>query len=183
MLFVLLLGLLSGCVTSEVFPTIAPDIPTDVPELITVVPELPTEVPDLPTAEVVATNDIQPLPTMVQLSPLPPKDRPPMNPPILPVTPSEILDGLVKLARQDLAKRLSIAESEITLVDAREVVWPDSSLGCPQPGMMYLTVLTPGYLIILNAEDREYEYHAGTDAQLILCQNPTGPVSGGEVDR
>lgn len=85
---------------------------------------------------------------------------------------------LVEKARADLAQRLSISISQINLVDAKEVVWPNSSLGCPQPGMVYAEVLTPGYLIILNADDKEYEYHASKGTYVVYCDNPTPPIPG-----
>jgi hypothetical protein len=47
--------------------------------------------------------------------------------------------------------------------------WPDSSLGCPQPGMAYLQVITPGYLIVLRALGNDYMYHASYN-YVILCQ-------------
>ena len=88
------------------------------------------------------------------------------------------LRNLIEKAREDLAKRLSISVSQINLVDAKAVVWPDSSLGCPQPGMAYADVITPGYLIILNADDKEYEYHASRGSLVIYCENPTPPIPG-----
>ena len=39
------------------------------------------------------------------------------------------LEGLVKKATEDLAQRLSIPLTQITLVEARAVVWPDASIG------------------------------------------------------
>jgi hypothetical protein len=86
--------------------------------------------------------------------------------------------NLIAKAREDLAQRLSISISRIILVEAKEVVWPDSSLGCPQPGMAYAQVLTPGYLIVLSAGDIEYEYHASRGAEVIYCENPNPPVPG-----
>jgi len=59
----------------------------------------------------------------------------------------------------DLAQRLSIGQGEIKVVDVKEVTWPDTSLGSPEPGMFYAQVLTPGYKIILQAKGQEYEYH------------------------
>ena len=94
----------------------------------------------------------------------------------MPITPN--LQVLVEKAREDLAKRLSIPLSQIDLVEAADVVWSNASLGCPQPGMMYADVLTPGVLIVLNANGQEYEYHAGKSSDLFLCVNPIPPVPG-----
>jgi len=85
---------------------------------------------------------------------------------------------LTEMAIEDLAKRLNIATIQISLIEAKSVIWSNSSLGCPQPGMMYAEVLTPGYLIILSVNDKSYEYHAGKNPDVFLCENPTPPVEG-----
>jgi len=77
---------------------------------------------------------------------------------------------LVDGARKDLAKRLSIPGSEIALVAFKKTTWPDSSLGCPQPGMMYSQMLEEGALVRLVARGRAYEYHSGTAGVPVLCE-------------
>src|SRR5215207_8424684 len=86
------------------------------------------------------------------------------------------LSNLIKKAREDLARRLSISADQINLVAAEEVMWTDASLGCPLEGMAYAQVLTPGYLIRLQFEDQEFEYHASKGTTIIYCENPTPPV-------
>jgi hypothetical protein len=88
------------------------------------------------------------------------------------------MQSLIEKTKEDLAKRLSITMAEIIVVEASEVVWPDSSLGCPQKGMAYLQVLTPGYLILLEYANNQYEYHAGKGLDFIYCTNPTAPLPG-----
>lgn len=87
------------------------------------------------------------------------------------------LQSLIEKAKGDLARRLSISVTQISLVDANEVVWPDGSLGCPEPGMAYAQSLTPGYLILLKADNNEFEYHASRDTYIIYCANPTPPIA------
>ena len=84
-------------------------------------------------------------------------------------------ESLIDMAKNDLAQRLSVSVGDISLVEAKAVVWPNSSLGCPQPGMFYTEVLTPGYLILLSFGGFEYEYHAGKGTEIIYCENPTSP--------
>ena len=86
------------------------------------------------------------------------------------------LQNLIEKAKGDLAQRLSIPENEIILLNATDVVWPDSSLGCPQKGIVYADMLTPGYLIILSADSREYEYHTSKGTEMVPCENPNPPV-------
>jgi len=72
-------------------------------------------------------------------------------------------------ARQDLSQRLGIGIEEIEVQSVEAVEWPDASLGCPQPGMMYAQVITPGYRILLRAGGQTYEYHSDRQ-RAILCQ-------------
>jgi hypothetical protein len=74
-------------------------------------------------------------------------------------------------AIQDLARRLNLNPNEIRLLEKEPVDWPDSSLGCPQPGFEYLTVITPGYRIHLEAGGQRYAYHTDQRDQIVLCDN------------
>jgi hypothetical protein len=80
------------------------------------------------------------------------------------------LHSLVDQAKADLAQRLSISVDQIELVEAKAVTWPDASLGCPQPGMLYKQVPEDGALMILQAQERIYEYHSGGSRGLFLCE-------------
>ncbi len=82
------------------------------------------------------------------------------------------LQSLIDKAIADLAQRLSIPAAQISLVDAISIVWPDSSLGCPQPGTVYTQISTSGSLIHLEAGGKVYEYHGDFNEQIILCEIP-----------
>ena len=88
------------------------------------------------------------------------------------------LQSLIETAKEDLTRRLSISMTQISLVEATEVVWPDSSLGCPQEGMAYAQVLTPGYLIRLESGNKEFEYHASKGTFITYCENPSPTIPG-----
>jgi hypothetical protein len=92
---------------------------------------------------------------------------PPIN---LSDTSDQTQNPLVIQAKEDLATRLGIKPSEIELLKYEEVVWPDSSLGCPQPGMEYLQVPSDGALIRLSAMDQVYDYHSGGNRGVFLCE-------------
>ena len=83
--------------------------------------------------------------------------------------PSPEADAIAQLAVADLAERLGISPSAITIVSVEAVDWPDTSLGNPQPGMFYAQVITPGYKILLSANDQLFEYH--TDRQRVSLVN------------
>ncbi|WP_143465887.1 hypothetical protein [Kribbella sp. ALI-6-A] len=80
--------------------------------------------------------------------------------------------GAVEQAKADLAGRLGVPVEQVTVVSTEEVTWPDSSLGCPQPGMNYAQVLTEGTRTILSADGRQYSYHSGPRRPPFLCENP-----------
>ncbi len=86
------------------------------------------------------------------------------------VTGAESTPGPVpqKLAIADLAQRLGLPESAINVRTVESVEWPDASLGCPRPGMMYAQVVTPGYRIVLEAGGKLYEYHT-SQSHVMLC--------------
>ena len=82
----------------------------------------------------------------------------------------DIENPLVIQAKEDLAGRLGISPNQIALLRYEEVVWPDASLGCPQPGMRYKQVPEDGALIVLEAQGTAYEYHNGGSRGVFLCE-------------
>jgi hypothetical protein len=86
------------------------------------------------------------------------------------------LDFLIAQAKEYLAQRLAIEPDRIEVLEARAVVWPDSSLGCPQPGMAYKQVPEDGVLIRLAVGDQSYEYHGGGGRDPFLCENLFPPL-------
>jgi hypothetical protein len=80
--------------------------------------------------------------------------------------------AVLDLVKQNLAKRLSVTVDEITVVSATSREWPDSSLGCPQPGMAYAQIVTPGYRIVLGQGQKQYDYHTDLSATTIVLCTP-----------
>lgn len=77
--------------------------------------------------------------------------------------PSEVPEEVrlvVTFAIINLANRLKIAREAIRVVEVRRVDWPDTSLGHPEPGKLYAQVITPGFLIKLEAGGRICVYHS-----------------------
>ncbi len=79
---------------------------------------------------------------------------------------------------QDLARRLGIDVSEVAIINSEPQEWPDSGLGCPAPGMNYLTVITPGFLINLEADGEIYAYHTDQTGNFVLCGQDGRPFTG-----
>jgi hypothetical protein len=94
----------------------------------------------------------------------------------------------VEVAREDLTRRSGLAPGEIAVISVEAVDWPDTSLGCPQPDMAYAQIITPGYLIVLEAAGQTYEYHADDCRFVVLCRAqgtpsaPLIPVNPDEID-
>jgi hypothetical protein len=80
------------------------------------------------------------------------------------------LAALVAVATKDLASRLSVAPERVGVLTAVSVTWPDSSLGCPKPGMAYAQVLTDGVFVELQVDGVTYRYHGGVATKPFLCE-------------
>jgi hypothetical protein len=68
-----------------------------------------------------------------------------------------------------LATASGVPAEVIKLDSWEKTVWSDSSLGCPEPGMSYAQVVTPGWKIVLSAPDGQHEFHADTGDRLLDC--------------
>jgi hypothetical protein len=92
------------------------------------------------------------------------------------LTPYDAVDpalrGLVEEAIENLAGRLQVSAEAVEVVSARPVFWPDRSLGCPQPGMVYPQVSVDGAKIELSAGGALYAYHSGGSRGPFLCGGP-----------
>jgi hypothetical protein len=86
------------------------------------------------------------------------------------------LEPFVVMAKEDLAERLEVGVEAFEVLEAELVVWPDASMGCPDPEMMYIQVPQDGSLIRLQVEDKVFEYHSGGDRPPFLCEEPSAPV-------
>jgi hypothetical protein len=93
--------------------------------------------------------------------------------PTLPLPGNPALQALVIQVKNDLAQRLGVEADQIDLVELTPVVWPDGSLGCPEPGMAYTQVQVEGLLIRLRAGKRIYAYHSGGGQPPFLCEQAT----------
>lgn len=79
------------------------------------------------------------------------------------------LEETIQAARTDAARRTGLAPESLELVSAETVSWPDGSLGCPHPGMLYTQALVAGFRIRLRAQATLLDYHASARGALVLC--------------
>ena len=76
---------------------------------------------------------------------------------------------LIEQAIEDLAKRMSVSPSAIAMVSFEEMIWPDTGMGCPRPGMRYKQIPQDGARIVLKLDGAEYIYHSGGSRAPFLC--------------
>ena len=77
----------------------------------------------------------------------------------------------VRLATRTLGEHLGIDEQLVTLDEVVAVDWPNSSLGCPEPGRTCAPIVMSGYRVTLAVQDdeRTHQVHvAGTRA--LVCE-------------
>ncbi|MGH8165958.1 MAG: hypothetical protein ACREQ1_01895, partial [Woeseiaceae bacterium] len=60
-----------------------------------------------------------------------------------PVTDEPAAPEMAEIASQIASKHLSVPASELEILRIDAIEWRDSSLGCPDPGMNYMQVITP----------------------------------------
>ncbi len=100
-----------------------------------------------------------------------------------PDTPAPPANGTVPgeieaAARKLLAGELNVDEGEFTLDSAEGVGWSDASLGCPQEGMMYAQVITPGYKLVFDFEGTSHAVHTNSaGSHMVICRDGKQGVS------
>jgi len=87
--------------------------------------------------------------------------------------------GTVEKARQYLAQELGVDPDEIKLQSAKAVDWPDACLGMAKPGQVCTPVITPGYQVVFNAGDKQYEVRVDKAGGVLkMAQEAAQPSAG-----
>ena len=103
-----------------------------------------------------------------------------------------MLEAVLAAVRSDASKAAATTEAaartgaagEQVQVQVQDVVWSDSSLGCPQPGQLYVQALVPGWRIEVKASAFEAVYHASRQGHWLWCpQERAQPPRGATVAR
>ncbi len=76
----------------------------------------------------------------------------------------------VDAAVREAAARLGIPASQVVVQRVEDREWSDTSLGCPQPGLLYAQVMTPGYLVVLSGGGKQLEYHTDARGRVVFCR-------------
>ena len=89
-----------------------------------------------------------------------------------PSDPVTAADGrLLEATVDDLSAHLDVPPGSISLVSVEHVIWSDTSLGCPKPGVDYAQVQVEGSVIILASGVGEYAYHTDGARAFVLCKD------------
>lgn len=111
--------------------------------------------------------------------------RPPQNaaaenaPPVTGEVPTDMLEKL----RSDVAAQQGVNASDVKVVTAQAVNWPNGALGCPQPGMMYTQAIVPGYRVELEVAGKRFAYHASTKGNFKQCDSKLRQVPAPDSSR
>lgn len=142
--------------TAVAIPTATPvDTPTPPPN--------PTRVPS-PTPAPAATA------TAVRPAPTPTPTRTPTPTPSPTPTPEPSL-ATAKAAAL-LVSTLGIPAAEVSFESVKPMQWPNTAIGCPEPGRAYAEVIVPGWMIILRHDAKLYEYHADREGEDVVTCDP-----------
>lgn len=86
---------------------------------------------------------------------------------------------MAELALRIAAKHLSVPSSELEIVQIEPVEWRDSSLGCPEPGMEYLHVITPGYhAVVRHRNGATHRVHMSASGGFVCEARPEKAATG-----
>jgi hypothetical protein len=67
---------------------------------------------------------------------------------------------------------------EVVIQSVEAMDFGDSSLGCPQPGMAYLQVITPGYKVVAERAGKSFDVRVA-GSRGIICEPRTVPETKG----
>lgn len=84
--------------------------------------------------------------------------------------PQEIMGELLA----EVASQTGVEVGELTIERAQQVTWPDGSLGCPEPDMMYTQALVPGYWVVIKAGDETFDFRMSETGVPRLCPEGQG---------
>ena len=67
-----------------------------------------------------------------------------------------------------LSSRLNLPADQIKVVSTQAVIWPNACMGVQHIGMMCANQQVPGFVIVLNANGTQYEFHANQDGSRVV---------------
>jgi hypothetical protein len=78
------------------------------------------------------------------------------------------------VARQAVASALGIDQTGARVISSEPREFADASLDCPQPGMAYAQVITPGFRVLVEADGRRFDVRvAGSGGRICHRRKPS----------
>lgn len=84
--------------------------------------------------------------------------------------PQQLPPEVTNRVLQFLNQRLDQDVQELQVQEVEQVEWPDACLGMPEEDEVCAQVVTPGYRILVEIDDQQYELHTGLEANKIRLQ-------------
>ena len=83
--------------------------------------------------------------------------------------PESSISAAEQAAKDIAADELTVEPNDVTVLEVQSREWPDASLGCPQPDMMYAQMLTSGYIATVEIDGETYDVHMDTNGNGFVC--------------
>lgn len=85
-------------------------------------------------------------------------------------------DDPARVARQLVAHTLGVPLAATRILSSTPREFPDGSLDCPAPGMAYAQVITPGAIVMVEADGRRFDVRvAGESGRICYRAKGRGP--------
>ncbi len=83
---------------------------------------------------------------------------------------------VVEKLRPLVAEDLGVDSESLVVASIRQRSWSDTSLGCPEPGMVYAQVIVEGWQVVFQDSDGEtYDVHTPSDPEdFVICESQEG---------
>ncbi len=88
----------------------------------------------------------------------------------------EVPHGMLLPVLEDAAAHAGAAADALLVVRAEAIEWPDGSLGCPEPGVVYTQAVVPGYWVELVSGDDRYDYRLTAEGDFVRCAGGGQPI-------
>jgi hypothetical protein len=98
--------------------------------------------------------------------------------PSLPPITGEVPPAMLAAVLATITEATGQDASGATIVEAVAVEWSDGSLGCPEAGMLYPQVITPGYQVVVELDGQRYDARVAKDGAVIRLCEGLGPAGG-----
>jgi hypothetical protein len=93
-----------------------------------------------------------------------------MTPPReVPTVQGKVPQGILEAILKEAATFAKVPREKLAIVRAQAVTWNDGSLGCPEPGAMYIQALVKGYWVVIDAAGKTYDFRVDNAGRFRLC--------------